>query len=81
MKTLIAILTTVIGMLSFTPSEAQAAPPRSHGVSGSYYTTVEYRKVRRLVGHTRRGFPIYKWRTIKIYHKHYTKPYHRRHRH
>ncbi len=79
MKTLIAILTAVIGMLTFTPSEAQAAP-RSHGYSGSSYTTVEYRKVRRLVGHTRRGYPIYRWRTIKIYHKHYTNSSHRRHR-
>jgi hypothetical protein len=77
MKNLITIITLAIGTLTVLPSEAQAAPSRSH--SSDSGGSVEYRKVRRIVGYTRRGHrPIYAWRTIIIHHKSYK--HHRRHR-
>jgi len=82
MKKLIAILTLVIGSAGILPTEVQASPYRSYG----HYRgdDVEYRRVRRLVGYTRSGYPIYRWRTIVIYHRDrdygYGNGYYRRYR-
>jgi hypothetical protein len=71
MKHIITVLTLALGTLLLTPVESQARSRSSEG-------WVEYRKVRRVVGYTRFGHrPIYKWRTVRIYHKGYS---HRRHR-
>jgi hypothetical protein len=66
MKKLIAILTLVIGSAGILPTEAQASPYRYRHYDGD---NVEYRRVRRLVGYTRSGYPIYRWRTIVVYHR------------
>src|SRR5436190_3391003 len=63
MKHIVTILTLALGILSATPVEARAG---HHDSSEGW---VEYRKVRRIVGHTRIGHhPIYRWKTIRIYH-------------
>jgi len=83
MKKSIAILTLVLGTTVIMPSEAQASPYRYDGYRSG--DGVEYRRVRRLVGYTRSGYPIYRWRTIVIYHNRhgdygYGSGYYRRYR-
>ncbi len=90
MKHLIALLVAAIGTSVVMPTTAEASAVSHTAPAGTHHAStdagvghnsgwIEYRKVRRLVGHTRHGRPIYKWRVVKI--KHYGKSYkhHRRH--
>ncbi|HWB03383.1 MAG TPA: hypothetical protein VG796_10185 [Verrucomicrobiales bacterium] len=93
MKHLITALTVAIGALVMTPTEVQA---RTYERDGYYRSDrgyrsdygyrsdrgdVEIRKVRRLVGYTKYGRPIYRWRTIVVRHKPYGYYGSRRYRH
>lgn len=81
MKHLITALTVAIGALIMTPTEVQARTYDRDGYHRSDRGDVEIRKVRRLVGYTKYGRPIYRWRTIVVHHKPYGSYGSRRHRH